>query len=565
MKKKKTATRIGIFFIICGVLFLICNYFYKPAWKEWNNYDTVHGFYEEPENTIETLFLGASVTVNGIIPIELYREYGICAYNLGTEQQPLMTSYYWLLETERLHKETLDTVVLDASMLRRTPIDEVYQKSLDGMKLSKVKLQALMDYTENINDVITYLFPALEYHSRWSSIDVSDYEKKDYSVNRSSRGYNFVLGRLLDKYQYDEIEVPEYFADADIEAAELDQESLYYLKKIIEYSEENHLKLVIMKTPGLDAWSTSNHNAVKNIAKTYDLDFIDFNYEPYISEIKYNEATDSLDGGHLNYYGAKKVTNWIGKYLIEECNNKDIQDDEKYSYMQDETVEYDKYVTEIVELQEMKDVTEYLGKASEKEENVIFITVKDDASDALTEVQRKALKKINLVDLSSIGSRASYIGIIDGGKVVYEEINQGEVQGVESKIENDLEKLDITKIKAEKKEEKESDLEMTYLYKFDKNKLAEISSGGMYAGNQSSCLINGEEYSKNERGMNIVIYSKKDKKVIDSRTFDTCGSSIELSRNLEEELKVALEAGVPFESLQEELQQLYLYNENSKK
>ena len=87
----------------------------------------------------------------------------------------------------------------------------------------------------------------------------------------------------------------------------------------------------------------------------------------------------------------------------------------------------------------------------------------------------------------------------------------------------------------------------------------------MYAGNQSSCLINGEEYSNNERGMNIVIYSKKDKKVIDSRTFDTCGSSIELSRNLEEELKVALEAGVPFESLQEELQQLYLYNENSKK
>lgn len=82
------------------------------------------------------------MTVNGIIPIELYREYGICAYNLGTEQQPLMTSYYWLLETERLHKETLDTVVLDASMLRRTPIDEVYQKSLDGMKLSKVKLQA---------------------------------------------------------------------------------------------------------------------------------------------------------------------------------------------------------------------------------------------------------------------------------------------------------------------------------------------------------------------------------------------------------------------------------------
>lgn len=50
---------------------------------------------------LKRIFLGASITINGITPTELYRDYGICAYNLGTEQQPVMASYYWMLEAER--------------------------------------------------------------------------------------------------------------------------------------------------------------------------------------------------------------------------------------------------------------------------------------------------------------------------------------------------------------------------------------------------------------------------------------------------------------------------------
>ena len=122
---KKNIIKITCFTLLGAIAIATLNFFFQPIWKDWNNYSTIYGFYEEPQNTIETIFLGSSVTINGITPMELYENNGVCAYNLGTEQQPLLASYYWLLEADRLHNETLKTVVLDTSMLRRTP-DRAY-------------------------------------------------------------------------------------------------------------------------------------------------------------------------------------------------------------------------------------------------------------------------------------------------------------------------------------------------------------------------------------------------------------------------------------------------------
>lgn len=96
--------------LIFGFLFVGLNFLAQPVWLDWNNYDTVQGFYEEPEDTIEVIFLGTSSVVNSIMPMELYEDYGICAYNLGTEQQPIMASYYWLEEAYRKHSKTFKDI-----------------------------------------------------------------------------------------------------------------------------------------------------------------------------------------------------------------------------------------------------------------------------------------------------------------------------------------------------------------------------------------------------------------------------------------------------------------------
>ncbi|MCD8220930.1 MAG: hypothetical protein LUD07_01830 [Clostridiales bacterium] len=94
MLKIKIAKRIALFTMVGILLFGGCSFILIPIWLDWNNYSTFQGFYKESENTIETVFLGPSSIVSAIIPAELYEDYGICSYNLGSEMQPMLASYY---------------------------------------------------------------------------------------------------------------------------------------------------------------------------------------------------------------------------------------------------------------------------------------------------------------------------------------------------------------------------------------------------------------------------------------------------------------------------------------
>lgn len=551
-------------FIGLGIVMLLgLNYLLQPAWMGWNNYDTIHGFYEEPENTIETIFLGASTTVNGYIPMELYENYGLCAYNLGTEQQPMLASYYWLEEVNRLHKDSLKNVVLDVTMLRRIPQDAFYRKALDGMRLSDIKVQALSDFRQGSDDVLLYMFPVISYHSRWSSLEKSDFEKIYYEVNHGTRGYNFAIGNLLEQEDVSDIAVPEYYVKDETSIAALNKESLYYLKKIIDFCNENNLNLVLVKTPGIGVWNDAEHNAVERVADENQLYFADFNYDPLYSQMGYNQATDSVDSNHLNYYGARKLTDWFGRFLVEECNGTDIRGDAKYAFMEQESVEYHTYVSRVLELRNSRNITDYLSVAMSDENNVIFITARDDAAGNLAEEQREYFSAAGLEGLASIEFRDSYIGVIEKGKVVYEQVDH---MSDHAEVLPDLEKEnmnEMTNLSLERNEEK-TDLAISYSFVIGGETVVSLQSGGSYLGNISSCKIGNKEYSPARRGLNIVVYNRKRKQVLDQAVFDTCVESQGYSRNLELELQTAEQEQTSLEELPEVLQELVQYNKKCK-
>lgn len=549
------------FFIFIGVVLITAaSYFLQPAWKEWNNFDTMHGFYEEPENTIETVFLGASIVVNGITPMELYEDYGLCVYNLATEEQPVLASYYWIEEAERLHGDTLKTVILDTSMLRRTPAISRYRKALDGMRFSNVKIRAVTDCTTGFSEMVSYLFPLFSYHSRWSSLSQTDFEKESYKAVRYVRGYNFATSRMLDSMEYNESCVPSYYADNETQDTKFNNESLYYLKKMMEYCSEHNLELVLMKTPGIGVWSEADHNAVEDIADTYNLPFFDFNYEPYIDEVDYVEPLDSVDGNHMSYYGAQKLTRWFGEYLSNECQGTDVRNDESYQFMEEELEEYYEYVTAVLNLKNSKTVAEYLQQISQNPDYVSFITVKDEASNSLISEQRVVLDELGLTELASLEYRDSYIGILDGDTVIYEQIDR-ETDHEDSQAEQAVSENDMTNLTLDKEIETKESLEIAYTHELEDGTNITLKSGGCFLGNISSCQIDQAEYSPNGRGINLVVYDKKNKRVVDATTFDTYASAERDMWNLEAELEDAEKSNMPFEELSENLQKLVLYKE----
>ncbi len=344
-RKVKNGAKIVIFFAIAATLFLCVSYLVRPVWASDNDYDSTYGFYEEPKNTIETIFLGTSVVERGITPMELYEDYGICAYNLASQNQPMMASYYWLEEAYRLHPETLDTVVLDMSIIKDDfrESSSRYVKAFSGMRLSGVKIRFLRDYSDGAGEFVSNLFSVLSFHDRWKELTGEDFSKFVVKPKSYLLGYEIKYRsavKLMDSYE--EIAIPLYVVEDDEELDGMYEENLEYFDRMVEFCSDHDIQLVLIKTPqlGEHPWSDEAHNTIQDMADQNQLDFIDFNYLPYFDEIDFSFATDAYDNYHLNLSGATKISDWLGAYLSDECGNRDVRGEDSYTFMDQDLEDY---------------------------------------------------------------------------------------------------------------------------------------------------------------------------------------------------------------------------------
>lgn len=124
--------------------------------------------------------------------------------------------------------------------------------------------------------------------------------------------------------------------------------------------------------------------------------------------------------------------------------------------MQKELKNYETNITQIMELKESSDVTGYLQNALKDADNVILLTVKDDAAIALQDTQRDYLREIGLKKLASIELQDSYIGIIDSEGVAFEKIDRvADHSELQVETDNSMDDLNLDKIKKDKKERKQ--------------------------------------------------------------------------------------------------------------
>lgn len=483
-----------IFFCLFLLLFIGANKVFPPVWYEWNNYYTFKGFYEEPENSIETVFLGSSVVLTGISPMELYDEYGICSYNLGSENQPMLASCYWLEEAHRLHSKSLKNVVLDCSMLRRVPEDSYYRKALEPMAFSPVKLRALWDYTEgDTNEFLTCLFPFFSYHARWDELTSGNYSKGNTENSNGIRGQYIIMGHYADWEDLHKIGILG-LPLTDASPTVIHEEALSFMNKIISFCQNNSLNLILIKTP-TDYWSDGDHISVAALAASAGIPFLDFNYTPLYEELEYSLPFDNIDPTHLNPDGYKKFTSVLGLHLTKLTSCTNIRNSELAARMDEQARLYHSRTSTITSLETMGDITAYLSSAM-RGDNTILLSIRDEGTWALTDHQRQILAQLGLTALSSLGHWDSYLAVIEKNGIT-ERKKSADVMSSEP--------LSLT-------------LELS-------GRKYALKSGASYHGNTSSISIDGVEYSKNQRGINVVVYSNELQEVVHSAVFDTCAES----------------------------------------
>lgn len=555
-----------LFLFLIAVLLAGANIALKPAWFEWNNYSTTRGFYEQPNDTIEAVFVGNSNGVCAFSPITMYDEQGICAYNLSTEQQSAFMSYYWIKETYRLHGNSLRTVVLEVNELRRSPDYAYTQKALIPMRLSEVKLEAAREASEmdGGHPLLENLFPLLSFHSRWASLSWSDWAKLGTDPESFKRGYWFFAERASEVVGTDELNVPMQVVTSSKQGNGLTEDSLLYLDRIADFCKGNDIQLVLVKTPTTKGWSSLLHNDVQAYADEHDINFFDLTTDPLITEIDFKPPIDSHDRGHLNYFGASKVSSWLAAYLHDHCGCEDKRGVERYSFLEEDSKAWhSKYDSLIRATRFDEDITEYLRDVC-KPGYSVAIMCKDESSRSLSEEQRLALKRMGLSELAQLDFRDSYIAVVEDGEVVVEERKSSprnstmaadtvELSGASEPTDS----ADSTESDDENVGDALSPLSVDYL--LPDNRTIHLKSGGNDNGNIASFMFDEIEYTRDQRGLSVVVYDHVTHTTLDRACFDTFQSERRVNPNTYEALDSALNQGIRYEEMPAEIQAIYRY------
>ncbi|NLK26759.1 MAG: SGNH/GDSL hydrolase family protein [Clostridiales bacterium] len=359
MMKKKILINIAAIFLAIFILSMIQRLLMPKYMTEIPEGNLIEEYYDE-EKKHDVIFIGDCEVFSNISPITLWENYGITSYIRGSAQQLIWQSYYLLEETLKYEKP--DVVVFNVlAMKYNEPQKEAYNRlTLDGMKLSQAKIGAINASMMEDEDFITYIFPLLRYHSRWSELTSEDFKymfKKDtlshngYLMRIDTKPVNVIpKGKKLPNYQFGD-------------------NSYSYLDKMTKLCKENEIELILIKSPSVyPYWYEEWDEQMVQYAKENDLTYI--NFLDVVEEIGIDYSKDTFDGGlHLNLSGAEKFSLYFGKILSESFQLEDQRENRDLAKIWEEKVKfyYDMKADQERELKEYGYLKSYGGQAQQIE------------------------------------------------------------------------------------------------------------------------------------------------------------------------------------------------------
>ncbi|MBQ8833485.1 MAG: SGNH/GDSL hydrolase family protein [Oscillospiraceae bacterium] len=321
-------------FLLCVLVVLgLLQALLIPKYMETTPEGALVGEYYVNSGGNDVIFIGDCEVYENFSPVTLWQEYGIPSYIRGSAQQMIWQSYYLLEET--LQYETPKVVVFNVlSMKYDTPEStgsptrrEAYNRmTLDTMRWSPTKWKAIAaSLTEEEREwegLLTYLFPILRYHERWSQLTAEDFA---YWLRRDTVSHNGYLMQTGVKPMTDS------YASAPLADYRFGENSWHYLDKMRLLCEEKGVQLVLIKAPTLyPIWWWEWDAQIAQYAEENGLLYL--NMIESIEDIGIDWNTDTYDAGlHLNVWGAEKAARWLGEVLREECNLPDRREDAELS------------------------------------------------------------------------------------------------------------------------------------------------------------------------------------------------------------------------------------------
>lgn len=512
----KSVAKIALIVLLAGALASACAMLLIPYHSGTYTRETIQGMYQQPDDSVQVAFFGTSAPLSAFSPAKLYEVQGVGGYNCSTSVQPIIMSYYLLKDLMRHQAGSLQTVVIDPSIIVDTSEAELAsawaERVLICMQPSLVKLEATHALIEAYPvEALEQYLPILKYHSRWNGLKEADFDLgKSVSATSFSRG-QFIRYRanVEDEAEAQAITPNNQGITESIDSNTADLEKRWepsnkkYLDEFVAYCRDQGIQVVFVKVPRMD-WDDSSHDCLQHLANTYDVPFLDFNLPGVFEACDLSYAVDFVDNKHPNIHGSEKLTRYMGEYLVSRYDYPVL--DSTVTAALDADVEKYRLCEEDGELLYCTDFGAYLDYL-QRDRYTVFIVVRGDASAGMTEEVRKKASALGLQNLATLGEGEAYLAIMNKGKLVTGRYAKSPDQSVRLSGQYKDGEIVITKTNFQK------GASIAPLFK--------LESGGTQSGDFATILVDEEDCSENGEGINIAVFNWENGELIDTACFNT--------------------------------------------
>lgn len=334
------------------------------------NYDgnkSMISFYKMERNTADVIFYGSSHIYAGVNTVDLWDDYGIAGYNLSGSMQTLWNTYYNMEESLKYQSPQMMVVDLYGLLIQ----DEYSGasnviKNVSSMRFSLNKIENIWNSVPH-EEFLSYLASYPLTHDSYRELKQENYDReidsvggkwyKGYKPSYGVTGYN----ELPHISNNDEKKIPT-------------EKNRKYLDKITQLAQKHRIQLAFIIVPyeGVTDEEQKMYNWAKNYVEENEILFLDGNMK--LVEMGFDPAADYAEASHLNYYGSCKFTEYLGKWLKDNCNLEDHRGENKWNSWQKYSNCWAAY-NQNRELAQCADINTYLEKIRQREDYLVIVSL----------------------------------------------------------------------------------------------------------------------------------------------------------------------------------------------
>lgn len=268
------------------------------------------GFFQEPEDSLDAVYVGASPVFTSWVAPVAYKKYGITMRAYANDSQPFVAIKNLIKIARERQPNAVYLIAINGIYASNHYSVESMHWTTDYLPNSFERLNLIVDMTNSfqfsLGEEFELLCPLLRYHSTWNVLNKVSFSPKVYNLKGGLNNQTFFTQTQNISSYYYETNMKSMLSDFTHDA----------LIELLEYCRDEKVEAVfVLSAQYRDEWTLRQYNTM--------IDEIEARGFPVVNEladfnsIGLDDTTDFYNANHTNIHGALKITDYLAQYLLD--------------------------------------------------------------------------------------------------------------------------------------------------------------------------------------------------------------------------------------------------------